>query len=71
MPVGTVLHTPSCRVTLKVVGVVRDSDSPALMIQPLGTEKGRVTARRATVGQLSGYHLATGCENSPRAAEAS
>lgn len=63
MPVGAVLHTPSCRVTLKVVGVVRDSDSPALMIQPVSTERVRLTPRRVTVGQLSGYHLAAGCSN--------
>lgn len=62
MRVGEVLHTPSCRVIVKVVGVVRNSDSPALLVQPVTAgRQGAARPRRATVGQLSGYHVAAAC----------
>ena len=62
MPVGEMLHNPSCRVQLKVVAVVRNSDSPALMVQAVGTRTQPPNKpRRATVSQLNGYHLAAGC----------
>jgi len=58
MPVGQLIHTPSCRVTLKVIGVERNSESPALLVRALGQTG---VPRRATVAQLSGYHLASTC----------
>lgn len=62
MPVGEILHNPSCRVTLKVTAVVRNSDNPALMVQPVVAKRQPPhPPRRATVSQLSGYHLAAGC----------
>ena len=62
MPVGEILHNPSCRVTVKVTAVVRNSDNPALMVQAVGARRQPPNPpRRATVSQLNGYHLASRC----------
>ena len=64
MPRGSVLHTPSCRQTLVVTSVIHNIDSPALMLQPVNRAgAGPRRSRRATVGQLSGFHLAADCSS--------
>ena len=58
MPIGQLLHSPSCRVTLKVIGVERNTDCPALLVRAVG-QSGR--PRRATVAQSNAFHLADEC----------